>query len=177
MDWPQFDYSKFLFEHGFRIASIIAGAYILFQLLGFFKRRAVSILAKRQGADKSRGQRIATVSNVIRNSGVFLIVLTAIIMILQELGMDTSPVLASAGVVGLAVSLGSQALMKDFFGGMIILVENQYSEGDAVRVGGVEGEVTCLSLRKTIIRDKQGVLHHVPNGQVVIVGVLPIKKK
>ena len=90
-------------------------------------------------------------------------------MVLSAFGVDITPVLAGAGVAGLAVSLGAQTLFKDLIGGMLILVENQYVVGDIIQVGGVSGKVERLTLRATYIRDVNGSLHVVPNGEVRIV--------
>jgi len=169
--------STFLFGHGARIGSIVIGAYVLFYLLSFFKRRLVNILiSKKTGDQRYRDQRVRTVSSVIMSTGVAFIVLITLLMVMRELGLDPSPLLASAGIVGLAISLGSQALMKDVIAGLIILIENQYSIGDSVKLDDVEGEVAQLSLRKTLLRDNKGVLRHVPNGQIKVVSVMPVRK-
>jgi len=170
-------YQEFLLAHGVRIGSIIFGAYFLFYLLSFFKKRLVNILiSKKSGDQRYRDQRVRTVSGVITSTGVAFIVMITLLMVLKELGLDPSPLLASAGIVGLAISLGSQTLMKDVIAGLIILIENQYSVGDKVRLDDVEGEVSQITLRKTLLCDNKGVLRHVPNGQIKVVSVMPVRK-
>ena len=90
-------------------------------------------------------------------------------MLLSTFGFDITPVLAGAGVAGLAVSLGAQTIIKDFIGGLLILLENQFVVGEKIKVGAVSGQVERLTLRATHIRDSEGNLHIVPNGEVRIV--------
>ncbi len=173
-----FNYQQFLFEHGVKVATVIAGSYILYRLLSFFKNRIIKILmAKKPGDDRFRDRRVKTISGVIMNTGLMLIVLIATLMILRELGMDPSPILASAGIFGLAISLGAQALTKDVIAGLIILAENQYSEGDMVKLDEVTGEVDHITLRKTVLLSDKGACHHIPNGQIKVVTVLMPGKK
>jgi len=169
-----FSYQEFLLTHGVKIAGILAGSYLLYQLLTFVKKRIIhAILAKRAKDDKFPDRRIHTISNVIMRTGMGVISLIVLLMILKELGLDPSPILASAGIFGLAVSLGAQSYMKDVIAGMIILMENQYCEGDFVKLDESEGEVLQITLRKTILTNDKGVLRHIPNGQIKIVSVLP----
>ena len=91
-------------------------------------------------------------------------------MVLGQLGIDLGPLLAGAGVVGLAVGFGSQALVRDFLAGLFILVEDQFGVGDVVDVGEASGKVEAVSLRTTRIRSIDGVLWHVPNGEIRRVG-------
>ena len=97
-----------------------------------------------------------------------MIVLVAALMVLSNF-VDIVPLLAGAGVAGLAISLGAQTLIKDFIGGILVLVENQYSVGDVIEIGDVSGTVEKLTLRATYVRDVDGRLHVVPNGDVRIV--------
>ena len=87
-------------------------------------------------------------------------------MILSEVGIDITPLLAGAGVVGIAIGLGAQSLIKDLIAGFFILVEDQFNVGDVVRVADVTGGVEGLNLRRTLLRDLDGILHVVPNGQI-----------
>jgi small conductance mechanosensitive channel len=89
-------------------------------------------------------------------------------MTLDLFGIDIGPAVAGLGVVGIAVGLGAQTLVKDWLAGVFVVLENQYSQGDAVRVGGVEGVVEDFSLRRTVLRDVDGAVHSVPNGQIVV---------
>jgi small conductance mechanosensitive channel len=103
-------------------------------------------------------------SNVIR----FFVVVVAGLMILREFGLDIGPAVAGLGVVGIAVGFGAQSLVKDYLNGALILVENHYSKGDVVTIAGVSGQVEDFSLRRTTLRDLDGVVHTVPNGEIKV---------
>jgi small conductance mechanosensitive channel len=102
--------------------------------------------------------------NVIR----FLVVVIAGIMVLGALGLDIGPAVAGLGVIGIAVGFGAQSLVRDYLNGALILIENQYSKGDVVSLAGVSGTVEDFSLRRTTLRDLDGVVHTVPNGEVKV---------
>jgi len=96
------------------------------------------------------------------------IVVIAALMIFQELNFDIGPAIAGLGVVGIAVGFGSQSLVRDYFTGALILIENQFSVGDNVTLAGVTGVVEGFSLRRTTLRDLDGVVHTVPNGEIKV---------
>jgi moderate conductance mechanosensitive channel len=98
----------------------------------------------------------------------FFVVVIAGIMILGALDLDVGPAVAGLGVVGIAVGFGAQSLVRDYLNGALILIENQYSKGDVVTIGGVSGAVEDFSLRRTTLRDLDGVVHTVPNGEVKV---------
>lgn len=98
----------------------------------------------------------------------FLIVVIAGLMALRAVGLDVGPAIAGLGIVGIAVGFGAQHLVKDYLNGALILVENQFSKGDVVRIAGVSGEVEDFSLRRTTLRDLDGVVHTVPNGEIAV---------
>ena len=118
--------------------------------------------------------RLKTLAHVGRDVGYALILTVAGLMALQTLGVNIAPLLAGAGVVGLALSLGAQTLIRDFIGGILILVENQFTIGDTVQVGGVTGNVERITLRATYLRDMEGRLHVVPNGDIRMVSNLTV---
>ena len=93
----------------------------------------------------------------------------AILMVLSVLGLNVGPMLASAGIAGLAIGFGAQTMVHDFINGFFILFENQYDIGDMVRVAGVKGTVERMSLRQTVLRDEDGTVHIVPNSAIQIV--------
>jgi moderate conductance mechanosensitive channel len=103
-------------------------------------------------------------TNVIR----LFVFLIALVMILGELDLDIGPAIAGLGVVGIAVGFGTQSIVRDYFTGALILIENQYSKGDVVTIAGVNGTVEDFSLRRTTLRDLDGVVHTVPNGEVKV---------
>ena len=94
------------------------------------------------------------------------IVVIAALMILDQLGLDIGPAIAGLGVVGIAVGFGAQSLVKDYLNGALILIENQFGKGDVVRAAGVAGTVEDFTLRRTTLRDLDGVVHTVPNGEI-----------
>ncbi len=96
------------------------------------------------------------------------IILIAAVMILGELKLDIGPAIAGLGVAGIAVGFGAQSLVKDYFNGALILIENQFSKGDVVSMAGVTGTVEDFSLRRTTLRDLSGVVHTVPNGEIKV---------
>jgi small-conductance mechanosensitive channel len=115
-------------------------------------------------------ERARTASSVLNSSSKALIGLIAGGMILGELGVDLGPLVASAGVVGFAVGLGAQTIVRDVFSGIIMLVEDQYGVGDEVDVLDVKGKVETVGLRVTTIRDRQGTLWYLRNGEILKVG-------
>jgi small conductance mechanosensitive channel len=106
---------------------------------------------------------------VLTSVGVFVIVFVAALEVLSLLGLNLGPMLASAGIAGLAIGFGAQTLVHDFINGFFILLENQYDIGDTVRIAGVKGTVERMSLRMTVLRDEDGTVHLVPNSAVQIV--------
>ncbi len=118
----------------------------------------------KQGLDN----RTNTLVGVFTGSGKILIFLIGLFMVLSELDVPVGPVLAGFGIAGLAVGFGAQYLIRDLIAGSFILMENQYRVGDRVRIGDVFGLVEMVSLRKTVIRDWDGNVHHIPNGAIEI---------
>lgn len=94
------------------------------------------------------------------------IVVIAALMVLDQLGLDIGPAIAGLGVVGIAVGFGAQSLVKDYLNGALILIENQFGKGDVIRAAGVAGAVEDFTLRRTTLRDLDGVVHTIPNGEI-----------
>lgn len=113
-------------------------------------------------------QRIDTLQRLtVRVSGIILLVI-AVLMVLGLFEINIAPALAGLGVVGIAVGFGAQALFRDWLAGIFIIIENQYSVGDVVTVGGVSGLVEDISMRRTLLRDLDGAVHTVPNGEITV---------
>jgi len=121
----------------------------------------------RQASSLDRQKRLSTVDSLGVGLARFFIVTVAGLMILGQLGLDIGPALTGLGIVGVAVGFGAQSLVKDFFNGTLIIMENQYGKGDVVKIAGVEGTVEDLSLRRTTLRDFDGNVHTVPNSAIV----------
>lgn len=118
------------------------------------------------GMRSAREQRARTGAKLFRNAGRALLIVVGALMVLGQLGFDMKPLLASAGVVGLAVSFGSQSLVRDYVTGFFLQLEHQFALGDVVRIGTAEGSVENITLRLVYVRDGTGALHIIPNGQI-----------
>jgi moderate conductance mechanosensitive channel len=114
--------------------------------------------------------RAQTIAYVLRSLATAVIYAIATLLVLGELGIDLGPLLAGAGIVGVAVGFGAQSLVKDFLSGIFMLVEDQYGVGDVVDVGEADGVVEAVTLRSTRLRDTNGTVWHVPNGEIRRVG-------
>jgi small-conductance mechanosensitive channel len=131
-------------------------------------RRALAWTRALKRIRTARRQQFATLINIVQWTLVVLLVGSAVLMLLGTFGIDITPLLASVGVAGLAISLGAQSLIKDLIGGVLIIIENQYAVGDYITVGSASGEVERITLRMTQVRARNGDLHIVPNGEVRI---------
>ncbi len=152
-----------------RIVGVLIIAFILARLLKIASRHLAE-LGNRQGLPSAlRAQQLRTLSSVIYSVGVFVVMFLAALQILPLLGINMGPLLASAGIAGLAIGFGAQTLVKDFINGFFILVENQYDIGDTIKIGAVQGVVEDMTLRRTMLRDDNGSVHTVPNGEIRIV--------
>jgi small conductance mechanosensitive channel len=167
---------EFLRVAGFRILVIAVVAYIAFRVSKLLVHGVLKALMDRE-ATEGTAQELSAVevkkrmdtldglgSAVIR----FFVVVIAGIMILSALGLDIGPAIAGLGVVGIAVGFGAQSLVRDYLNGSLILIENQFSKGDVISVAGVSGTVEDFSLRRTTLRDLDGIVHTVPNGEIKV---------
>ena len=123
---------------------------------------------KRSGV--SQKERAKTTSTVLKSTLNGVIWLIAIFMILAEFGLNLGPLIASAGVIGVALGLGAQTLVRDILSGIFMLVEDQYGVGDSVDVLEIQGVVEKVGLRVTTVRDKEGTLWYLRNGEILKVG-------
>jgi small-conductance mechanosensitive channel len=150
------------------VVVIVVLALLSLGAVRLVSQRILKMTASEEDAHQERQRQLRTLVQVIRWTANGLIIAIAVLMLLGNF-VDITPLLASAGVAGLAISLGAQSLIKDFIGGLLILVEGQYTVGDIVKVAGVSGSVERLTLRTTHVRDIDGSLHIVSNGDVRIV--------
>ena len=170
-DWSD-DAFEFLRVRVPRIIGVLIIAFILARLLRKLSRH-LSELSNRQGLPTAlRAQQLRTLASVIYSVGVFAILFLAAMQILPLLGINMGPLLASAGIVGLAIGFGAQTLVRDFINGFLILVENQYDIGDTMSIAGVQGVVEAMTLRRTVLRDDNGALHTVPSSEIEVVSNL-----
>ncbi len=157
-------------EHGVAVLGVVFISGVAYWLLGLITRSLSSRIQQMDNEEDSElDKRTETIFRVVRSTGIVLILSTAVLMVLTELGVAVTPVLASVGFVGLALGLGAQTLVGDIISGLFILIENQYTVGDAIEINGVAGSVEEMNLRATMIRDLYGTLHIVPNGEIRVV--------
>jgi len=183
------------FAKPLRIVLILLAAWIVTHLVGRLIRRILSTPTKRKpnagNAKKSpfgfidtsgvqsarRAQRAKTMADVLGRLANATIWGIAVLVVLGEIGINLAPLIAGAGVLGIALGFGAQSLVRDFLSGFFMLVEDQFGVGDVIDVGGavggsdgVSGTVEGVSLRTTRLRDVEGVVWHVPNGEIKRVG-------
>jgi small conductance mechanosensitive channel len=154
-------------------AEALVRVAIVFAVTGvvlFLLRRGVTALVRtgRVGAPAELERRIHSLTDVLFRTAAVVAVGIAGLIVLSHAGFDITPVLASAGVVGIAVGFGAQSLIRDTLNGFFIVLEDQYAQGDVVTLAGVSGRVEDVNLRRTLVRDLDGVLHSIPNSQIAI---------
>jgi len=157
--------------HGIRVLVITIVAVVLYFLL----RRFVPLLVKRTIAQRMKRypkgeikKRVDTLSSAVVNTGTVVIAVFAIITILPEFGVNIAAMLAALGIMGIAVGFGAQSLIRDLLAGIFILLEDQYRVGDVVKIAGIAGLVEQIGLRRTILRDLDGIVHSIPNGEIKV---------
>jgi moderate conductance mechanosensitive channel len=172
LDYWGDDAFNFLRYRAPRIVGVLIIAFILARLLRKLSRH-LSDFSNRLGLPTAvRAQQLRTLSSVVYSVGLSAILFLAAMQILPLLGINMGPLLASAGIVGLAIGFGAQTLVRDFINGFFILVENQYDIGDTIRIAGVQGAVEAMTLRRTVLRDDSGALHTVPSSEIKVVSNL-----
>ena len=151
-----------------RIALIVIIAWVG-SLFAHRLIRSLRIYLSRNTDNTEEVKRITTLGRVFRYSASVVITLIAGTLVLGELGISVAPILGAAGVVGLAIGFGAQSLVKDYFTGFFLLLENQMRQGDVVQVAGIGGVVEDMTLRYVQLRDYDGNVHFIPNGTVTAV--------
>ena len=171
---------EFVAAQAVQVGIIVGIAYVAVQVV----ERAMPTIVRGVVNDSSRPDTLAeevqkretTLSSVIVGGFKWLIYLVAGFAILSEIGISIAPILAAAGVVGIAIGFGAQSLVKDVLSGVFIILEDQYRVGDVVNVAGKGGLVEDINLRRTIIRDLEFVVHVIPNGSIDVVSNLTKEK-
>ena len=156
------------------ILFIIIGAIVALRLASLFVHGVVKTLLDREATEGTAQElsavelkkRMETLDTLGGNTLRFFIVVIASLMVFGKVGLDIGPAVAGLGVVGIAVGFGAQSLVKDYLNGSLILIENQFARGDVIRIAGVDGTVEDFTLRRTTLRDLDGVVHTVPNGEI-----------
>ena len=161
----------FLKDHGLNIIIILLSAYIARKFVMVFVTRVVrrTIKSGNYRTKSDEKQREDTVISILSTAFRVAVWVVAGLLILAEFDINIAPLLAGAGIVGVALGFGAQSMVEDFLAGVFIIMENQYRVGDVVQINqGVAGVVEHISLRQTVLRDLDGMVHHVPNGQIEI---------
>ncbi len=157
-----------LLSHGVRIVLIAVAAVLLDKVLTRVIIRTVraSVKGDENTSPEAEKKRADTLIRIFNGAVNIMIIIVAIMMIIQEVGIEVGPLLAGAGIVGLAVGFGGQYLIRDIITGLFLMLENQYRIGDVVNIEGLSGAVQDISLRKTTLRDLNGTVHHIPHGSI-----------
>jgi moderate conductance mechanosensitive channel len=154
-------------DKGFDVAGVVVSIFAAWLFIRFVSRRIEHWGDDAMpGMRTAREQRARTAAKLVRNVGRAVLTVVAVLMVLNQLDFNISPLLASAGVVGLAISFGSQSLVRDYVTGFFLQLEHQFALGDVVRIGTAEGTVENITLRLVYVRDSNGGLHMIPNGQI-----------
>lgn len=158
------------------IVAIVVVAFVLIRASRLFIHGIVKALMDREASEGTAQElsavelkkRMDTLDTLGGNVLRFFIVIIAGLMVLRTFDLDIGPAVAGLGIVGVAVGFGAQHLVRDYLNGALILIENQFSKGDVIRAAGVSGTVEDFSLRRTTLRDLDGVVHTIPNGEISV---------
>lgn len=162
--------TRWLATHGLRIIVIAVLAFLSTKLISFVTRKIERAVEDEDPTTLSeREKRAATLGKIIRHTWLVLVMIIAVMMVLNEAGIQIGPMLAGLGIAGLAIGFGAQTLVKDVINGFFILLENNFRVGDVVKVGDVSGLVESMSLRVTTLRDLEGKVHVIPNGSIDVI--------
>jgi moderate conductance mechanosensitive channel len=157
---------EILIRIGIIILATLITIRLVYLLIGRIER---AIRSEAKGTELAREKRARTIGEVLRGFARGTIIVIGILMCVRELGLDITPALAAAGGFGVAAGLGAQGLVKDWIAGFFIIHDNQFAVGDVVRTSGVSGTVETLTLRHTELRDGEGFIHFIPNGEIKVV--------
>ena len=162
---------RWFLDHGIGILIIVLVGMGLWYLI----KKFIPLLVRRAMAKPRRGEskegtkrRANTLENIFTSVGKILVIILVVFMVMDEMNVPIGPVLAGFGIAGIAVGFGAQYLIRDLIAGIFILLENQYRVGDVAKVADIAGLVEEITLRKTVLRDLDGIVHHVPNGEIKV---------
>ena len=169
-----FRWTEFALGHGTRVLAILLIALFLIRLLRILTRRLIAAAGSQSAARvaRMREQQTRTLAGILYSGGTAVIVIVAVLTALPEFGFNITPVAAAAGLATLSIGFGAQHVVRDFINGFFTVLEDQYVVGDVVRIGDVVGRVEHLTLRRTVVRDPQGAVVTIPNGEITKVANL-----
>lgn len=157
-------------NQGYKILLIVVVCILLIKITDWLSQKIIhAIRPFRKKQDEEFKKRMETLGSVIHYIITFILVVIAIMMILASVGVEIGPLLATAGVMGIAIGLGAQSLVKDIISGFFIFLEDQIRVGDVVEIAGKSGIVERMNFKFTILRDLSGNVHYVPNGEITVV--------
>ncbi|MCD5396377.1 MAG: mechanosensitive ion channel family protein [Candidatus Pacebacteria bacterium] len=171
-----FSFEQFIiwfFEKGIKIILILVFAFVLTQVFKILISRFLRhFLKKKDKLEKVKlkleEERIKTLHNVLYSIAKTIIWIFAVITVLPEVGINITPLLTGLGIGGLALGFGAKNLIQDYISGLFILIEDQFRAGEEVEIGGKKGKIVDFNLRRTILKDKDGILHFIPNSQIKV---------
>jgi small-conductance mechanosensitive channel len=147
---------------------VVVIAFVLYRILSLISFHMTRV-AQRHAASSDRINQVRTVAGVLRATGITVIAFITGLQVLEIVGLNLAPLLASAGVAGVAIGLAAQNIVRDMLNGILILIEDQFNVGDSVKIAGLAGTVEAMTLRKTTLRDGDGTLYIIPNSQITSV--------
>jgi small conductance mechanosensitive channel len=171
LDLTREDVGDWFADHGTAVIGTIVIAFAVAAIVRYVVPHALRPTVERQMAGRPElevRRRVETLSGVIVRTAQVILITMAVFTILPEFGFDIRAVLAGVSITSIAIGFGAQSLVRDALNGLFILIENQYAVGDVVTITGVTGTVEDVSLRRTVVRDFDGVVYSVPNGAVVV---------
>jgi small-conductance mechanosensitive channel len=161
------DVQEFLHVGLPKLLFIALYAWVLILIVNFITLRVIKVAERRDSLGAARGAQVRTLASVIRATGIGIVAFLAFLQIMENvLHFNLGPLLASAGVAGVAIGLAAQTIVKDVLNGILILIEDQYNVGDVVTLAGMTGTVDSMTLRKTQVRGFDGTLYIIPNSQI-----------
>ena len=158
-------------SHGIKIIAILIGAALVARFGKIFIEKFIRKLIKPEQIAKdptAEKKREDTLIKIFNSTLAALVWAIAVLMILPEFGIEIGGIFLGAGIIGVAVGFGAQYVIRDFLAGLFIMIENQYRVGDVIKIAGIGGKVEDITLRKTVLRDIDGAVHHVPNGEIKV---------
>ena len=161
--------AHWLLTNGTRVVAIIVGSLVAIWIIKVFVHKSKRKIGDPDRVGIERAKRTETLARIVETTLRVVILIAAFLMVLKQVGIEIGPLLAGAGIIGLAVGFGAQSLVKDVIGGFFILLENHMNVGDIVEIAGSAGVVESINLRVTVLRDLEGKVHIVPNGEIGVV--------
>lgn len=163
---------QWLIVNGVRIVVVLLLSYALIRFARILSQRVLARVTEKEELGAEEKKRFDTLTRTLMSTLTIVISVMALIIVLGQLGIQIGPLLAGAGVVGLAVGFGAQSLVKDVITGFFILLDNRINVGDVIQAAGVAGLVESMNLRITTLRDLEGKVHFIPNGEISVVSNL-----